>query len=209
MWQRPAGSARDLIEHLSVGGGRQPASAPACAAVHALADKASKEGGVLRYLARPLNVVYTPAEHAFPHAWFKDPADNSYLRLVGQGRVQGALYVPADGRYELWIEGSDARRYRVAIDGREVADPKMELNSRGVSQPVAALQLSRGRHEITLVRGGGNLLAGNGGVNRLLGPVALSPVDPGGLPVREVPASAWRTLCGRSVDWIDAVQPAS
>ncbi len=107
VWQRPASSQRQLIQHLSVGLGRQPAAAPSCADVRALGQKAQAAGGVLRYAERPRNVVYVPAEHAFPTTWYKDPADSSLLRLVGQGRVEGALYVPADGRYELWIEGSD------------------------------------------------------------------------------------------------------
>ncbi len=81
------------------------------------------------------------------------------------------------------------------------------MNYRGVSQPIVALNLKRGRHQVTVVRTGGTLAAGNGGMNRVLGPVALTAPDPGALPVREVPASQWRSLCSRSVDWIDAIRP--
>ena len=91
----------------------------------------------------------------FPTAWYKDPADLTCCGWSARAASRARSTCPTDGRYELWIEGSDTRRYRVAIDGREVAHPKMEMNSRGVSQPMSALNLTRGRHEITLVRGGG------------------------------------------------------
>jgi hypothetical protein len=82
-----------------------------------------------------------------------------------------------------------------------------ELNGRDADNRIGSVRLGRGRHSITVARGGGDLHPGNGdGQLRLLGPLRLTSVDPTAAPVRYVRPGRWRTLCHRTLDWIEVVR---
>ena len=206
VWQRPLGSERQLLQHLSLGVGRQPVAVPTCSDVRQLASVARSAGGQLRFVERPANIIFVPAEQAHPLAWTPSTTDGALLRLKGPGRIEGVIDVPAAGRYALSQEGSDTRGYRILVDGREVSNAPMEMNYPGVSQPVATVGLTQGPHRIELLRSGGSLKAGNGANNRILGPLGFTPADPGAIPVQTADPSQWRSLCGRSLDWIEAAR---
>jgi hypothetical protein len=65
--------------------------------------------------------------------------------------------------------------------------------------------LQPGRHTVLLVRPRGNLSPGDGGRDRLIGPVVLDPAGDS-RAVRKLPNSAWRQLCGRQLDWMESVR---
>lgn len=203
VWRRDDDAPR-LLEHLPVGFGREPSGRPDCAAVERLAATARRAGGSLRYLARPEAVGFAPSAAPLPGGWVVDGTDPATVRPVGPGRVERIVDVPAGGRFDLWIEASDARRWRVLVDGREVSDARWQIGFRGSEVYLGSVELIAGNHTFTLIRGGGSLRAGNGDAGRLIGPLALTP-DPGALPVAELSPSRWRELCGRTVDWVDAV----
>jgi hypothetical protein len=113
--------------------------------------------------------------------------------------------VPA-GRYSVWLEASVGRAATVYVDNRRVGSLADALNPRLSVSPVGAVRLGAGRHPVRLDVGGGMLDPRNGGFNRLIGPVYLSPLaDPAGAPVRTVDSSRWRSLCGAHADWVEAV----
>lgn len=201
VWQRPAGPPPSLT-HLPVGDDRSPAAVPDCEAVRALAAR----GGTLAYVERPPNVLFKPAAvNPLPPGWFVDQADAETIVLRGAGEITGTVEVARAGRYDLWVEGSDQRVWKVLVDGERRLTGLGELNTRGVATRAGTLELPAGTHTITLSRPGGSLSPGSGGHARLLGPVALTPADVGSLPVKELPATRWRRLCGRSLDWAEAL----
>lgn len=206
VWQRAPGAERDLLEHYSLGDARQPVAKPKCTDMQRLGAVAGAAGGELRYVERPENLLFIPAYEQRPPSWTQSSADGAIVRLAGPGRVEGTLDVPTTGRYSLSIEGADTRSYRLLVDGREVLDFAMEMNYPGVAEPIATLELTEGRHEVELYRDGGNLQPGNGASNRSLGPLGFAPADPGALPVRTLDPDDWRSLCGRSLDWVEAVR---
>jgi hypothetical protein len=67
---------------------------------------------------------------------------------------------------------------------------------------VAPVQLTRGRHTIALSRGGGSLAPGDA-AGAVIDGIYLEAVDAEHETVAAVPARAWRSLCGRSLDWIE------
>jgi hypothetical protein len=58
---------------------------------------------------------------------------------------------------------------------------------------------------MTLTRPTGSLFPGDGGRNRLIGPVVLDPATDARV-VRTLPSSRYRELCGKRLDWVEAIR---
>ena len=190
----------DIRDHLHLGGRLDAAAVPSCAAVRRL----SREGGRLAYVARPRAVVAHVTDADPPRGWAVDPGDPEVWRPHGPGQVGDTVDVPEAGRYRVWIEGSFGRGAHVSVDGREVGVARNELEPRLSALQVGTVSLSAGRHQVGVYVGGGSLDPRNGGYNRIVGPVSLVrdvPLD----RVREIRSAAWHSLCGRSLDWLEAV----
>jgi hypothetical protein len=92
------------------------------------------------------------------------------------------------------------------VDGHRVGTVQHELNPRGQYLEAGAIALSPGRHTITALRPGRLLFyPGDGGRNRLLGPIVLDPASDT-RTIRRLPISQWRSLCGKSLDWVEAIR---
>jgi len=90
------------------------------------------------------------------------------------------------------------------VSGRRVGSVRNALNPRGEFAPAGALRLSPGRQTIRLVRPGGSLAPGNGAAE-LLGPIELQPATDS-MAVQTLPSSRWRELCGKQLDWVEALR---
>jgi hypothetical protein len=205
VWQRALGADRRLIRHDSLGDARQPGQAAPCDRVRAIADEARSAGGRIGYAEMPQVRMFIPSHTAIPRAWFVDTADGFVLQARGPGRVQDSIVLPRAGRYSLWVEGSLRRDWRVFVDDREIAPLRKGLNPRLSAVEVAHLELPAGRHVIALVRPGGSVVPGDGGPD-MLGPVALAPEETDSRPAETMAPSDYRSLCGRSLDWVEAVR---
>jgi len=183
VWQRPAEGTNTIVEHLGLGNANQAAAVPRCA-------------DVLR-LAR-LPGVTTLATAIRPTAlWL------GYPPLSGETRVN--VTVPADGLYSAWIAGDWYGLASISIDGHEVGSLRHELNWPGVFSSLGTTALGGGLHVVALrsVRGGWR--PGSGARPYSFGPAALSAVDTRE-PVETVPSTDARSLCGRRLDWIEALR---
>jgi hypothetical protein len=207
VWQRRPGAERSLIRHISAGDFRNPTAEVPCDQLQELAREAEAEGGRLAYLERLPNALADPAAAELPRGWYVDPTDGVTVHPAGQGTLEMELTAPADGRYDLWLEGSFGRGIQVSLDGRKVGEVAYRLNGRGTAEHIATLELRAGRHTVTLNRGGGSLRPGNGGsAMRLIGPAALTPEDTGAIAVQTMAPADWRDLCGAQLDWAEAVR---
>jgi hypothetical protein len=114
--------------------------------------------------------------------------------------------VPADGRYAFSMAGSFRRALELSVDGRKLSSAQNHLNHPGVDTPLGEADLTAGSHEIALRMSAADLSPGSGGPSLALGPllVSRSTSDP---PLVSVPAARARSLCGRRLDWIEAVTP--
>jgi hypothetical protein len=199
VWQRTPGT---VLSHLSFGDALQPGAVPPCSR---LARVAAGGATRLAYVERPQLPVLMPAQAQHPSDWHPDGVDPTNLRPVGAGTVTGPIDVRRPGRYTVWVQGSFSRDIAVRIDGRPVGRVGGGLNGRNEFGSAGSLVLSPGRHTITLVRPSGSLSPGDGGRNRLLGPVVLDPAGDTKL-VRQLPAASWRALCGKRLDWVEAIR---
>jgi hypothetical protein len=200
VWEKRAG-ADEVLRHMPLGDSLHPGAVPQCAAVRAL----TRFGAHLAYVERPQLPVLMPNEAQHPSLWAPDGTDPTNLRPYGAGTLTGAVTVASSGRYRVWVQGSFGRGFTVLVNGRRVGRVRNELNPRGQFALAGAVELSPGRHTLRLVRPSGSLYPGDGGRNRLLGPVVLDP-QTDTRAVREITAPHWRDLCSLRLDWVESVR---
>ncbi len=204
IWQRASAAQSQIIAHLPLGSRTSAAAVPSCAKVGGLAARATAAGGRLAYATAPVPLVVLPPRTSYPPRWAIDPSDPLSLIPTGPGKVQDSVAARAGGVYDIWLEGSIARPFRVYVDGAYLGTVGNELAGRGQATRAGAVSWRPGRHLITVVEGGGSLDPGNGESGRRLGPISAVPRAGRGLAY--LPPAAWHRLCGHPADWIEAVR---
>ena len=185
VWQRRAAGAPTILEHLALGDSRQAGAVPRCADVLRLARKASAASGFLVTAIRPPAIpVATPSL---------------------SGTVTTRVTAPEAGRYTAWLAGDWFGRSSVSVDERVVGAKRAELNWPGLYTDLGTVQLTRGAHAVALSYDTGGWHPGSGGAPFSFGPLALSREDAREPVLRLAPSQA-RGLCGRRLDWIEAVR---
>lgn len=134
----------------------------------------TRGGGVPETPVRPVGEFVT-AEARLPAGWTPRTDDPTLVQTVGPGIVSGALRVPREGEYDVWLRGSFGREVEALIDGRSVGSVSDELSQPAQWIALGRVSLPPGRHEVTLVREGGGLAPGNGDGPRTLGSLVLTP----------------------------------
>jgi hypothetical protein len=120
----------------------------------------------------------------------------------GPGRLQVTVQTPVAASYRLWLGGEIDRNLQVSADGHGVGSPSGQSGADGNMIDVATVALQPGRHLITLLRGGGGLGPGDDAGTMIDG-VYLERVGVEHETVTTLAPSAWRSLCGRQLDWIE------
>lgn len=185
VWQRPESSGATILEHLSLGNATQAAAVPRCADVLRLAREAEAASGSLVAATRPEAIpVVTPSL---------------------SGTASARIDVPETGRYTAWLAGDWFGRSSVEIDGREVGSKRAELNWPGLFTDLGTVELAAGPHTMDLTYDPGGPRPGSGGPPFSFGPLTLSREDARDT-VRTISPSDARALCGRRLDWIEAVR---
>jgi hypothetical protein len=199
VWQRPALLSRTVLAHLPLGDAVQPGGVPSCAAVSRLA----RTQGAAELIAAPAEnpMIVGAGEGSHPRGW----ADGrEYLSLNGAGTARLLVTVPQAGRYELWLGGSMSGPVRLAVNGVELGTARYETQEDGQYVPFGAIGLEHGRYEVTIGYDGGDWRPGSGGPPATVGPLVLRREAPHP-PLVTVPLAGARSLCGRTLDWIEAV----
>jgi hypothetical protein len=154
--------------------------------------------------------MFLPDSGPVPPRWRGYGAYPGTLTNDGPGRIDARIKLPARTRYEVWLEGSFGRPVNVLVDGRKVGAVSYELGNPGQYLRVGGVALSRGRHRITILVGGGSLHPGNAGADanlRHIGPLVFSSPANERRAVRYLAPARARALCHARVDWIELVVP--
>jgi hypothetical protein len=204
VWQRPVSPPASVLEHLPLGRGDQAASVPSCAAVLRLAREASKAGGVLAVVHRSPATVLPLSHASVPAGWKTYTAQPQLVFPNGPGVARVTVVLPSSARYNVWIGGSFRRHLEVLVDGRHVGEARHRLTHPGVYTPLGSLPLAAGTHDVVLRYAADTLRPGSGGAYSYLGPLVLAR-STAALPVTTVTPAAARSLCGKSLDWIEAL----
>ena len=204
LWQRPVG-ARSAIEHLPLGNGDDPGGTPRCADVRRLAREAGPSGR-LATVPRERPAVVNLGSAGAPAEWTRG-SDGREIFAAGPGTVERMVLVRADGPVKLWLEGSARGRVTVAVDGHAVGSARHQLTWAGGFIPLGSMSLTSGTHRVTLRYADRGLQPGN--LGQELNPFAFGPLvlarESADVPVATLTSAHWHCLCGRHLDWIEAL----
>jgi hypothetical protein len=202
VWQQDAAPKR-ILRHVSLGTSLDPTAVPACSRLLRLARTARAAGGELAAAVRPdPPIVVDLSSGSHPSTWFAG-ADGAIV-APDAGVLTLAADVPSSGRYQLWLGGSFRRTVTVYVDGTETGSATYHLNDAGQWTPLGSIKLAPGRHTVTLRYDGSKLLPGSGGFPFTMGPLVLNRATDY-RQVTYVAPKAARSLCGKRLDWVEAV----
>src|SRR5205823_10324706 len=200
VWQRPEHSGRPILEHLPLGSDAQPVAEPSCSDVLRLAKRAGT-GGLVAAVARPAAITVPLGNGPVPRGWGSGAGE---VVPAGEGTVSATANVPTMARYGVWLGGSFRDRLELLVDGRRVAVRRNQLNNASQYTLLTSVELGPGAHVFAIHYGGPDLRPGSGGPQFPMGPLVLGSA-PADFPVTYVQPAKTRLLCGRNLDWIEAL----
>ncbi|MCO5315811.1 MAG: hypothetical protein M9938_06595 [Solirubrobacterales bacterium] len=202
VWQRPVDfDPASIVAHQPLGEGHQPSAIPDCDQVRALAGQAGPGGEVVAVGRRP-NATAELTE--YPPGWVPDPAAGT-LTPLSDGTATGTVVVPAAGRYRVWLGGSVRGRAEVRIGGVSAGSVRGVLNNNGQYMELEELDLAAGPAAVTVTyERAGALRPATRDYPFGFGPVVIQPV--GEPQLIRLPADRAEQLCGKRLDWIEAVR---
>jgi hypothetical protein len=201
VWQRLLQAER-ILEHLSLGTDADPLAVPACGDVLRLGALAGRSNGSLVAAERPQPEIVDLAQSRRPPSW-QAGAGGTVLPTTS-GRLTARIDMARGGRYGFWLGGSFRDRVRLLVDGRPVGAATHELEETAQLTPLGSASLAAGGHRVEVRYDGRGLRPGSRGAPFPLGPLAIGSPAAASRLVR-VPAAGAGSLCGRRLDWIEAV----
>jgi hypothetical protein len=201
VWERDP-AAPEVLAHLGAGTPVEPTGIIPCTQVKQLAKIAGPSGRLATVFRAPA-VVYDLNTFSHPAAW-TDPAGADLLPGT-TGSAKGQIYVANPGTYHVWVGGSVRSRLTVLVDGLRIGSATNQLNVNGQWTDYGSTSLGPGNHTVELRSAGPDLVPGSAGLAPPLGPLELS-LGADNATVTYLATSHASSLCGRAVDWIEAVK---
>jgi len=183
VWQRPAGQPNTIIAHLPLGDADQAAAVPRCS-------------DVLRLARLPGVVSLATATRPEAIQLGNPPASGARTVLVD---------LPKSGVYTAWMGGDWYGLASIAVDGHKVGAKREDLDWPGLYTDLGTIRLAAGKHLVTLGYDTGGLHPGSGQTPYAFGPAALT-LENARDPFVTLPPSQARALCGKRLDWIEALR---
>jgi hypothetical protein len=199
IWQRPPGLT-DGPARLALGNGVDPTGRLACGELVELV--AGRPRATLTAARRPATVPVALDRTAHPAGWDERPRT---VLPSGDGDVRDTVIVPRSGTWSAWLGGSVRGHVELLVDGRRVGVARHLLNNYGFYVPLGETELERGVHRLELRFEGAGLHPGSGGRPTPVGPLILSSSESSEARLVRLPARRARELCGRRLDWVEAV----
>jgi hypothetical protein len=201
-------SSPKVLAHMPVSSGLD-ATPPRCAAVRALAAAASRQRAVIAYVQRDATPTLLPTHAARPPDWGLVAGDDDDLIPREQtGILTGLVKVTRPGRYQVWLGGSFSQHYSVWIGRRMVGATPLDVGPPGQYVRIGQIMLPAGSAPVLIVRPANRSTAGEDATTQLLGPLVLTRTD-APPPVEEISPNKARSLCGRPLEWVEIVRPAT
>lgn len=201
IWQKD-GSVKP-IDHMPAGSGPYPAAALPCDTITALASESGATELVASLRSNPLLVPISGL--TLPDGWRLGGPGGSVVFPNRSGTASGAFEVSRRARYGVWIGGSDHGRLEVRIDGTPLGEENHVLDHVGQYRELGSASLDAGIHRVELTIDRGGLAPGAGAEPSAIGPLALSTATAAESRLITVPILEASSLCGRQLDWVEAV----
>jgi hypothetical protein len=204
VWQRPAGPPAQIVRHLPFGEGLDVAAPAPCDAVRRLVRRAGRSG-TIAYAEEPDSVTLPASELRHPESW-RVGGDRTLVPLT-DGTASALVTIPRGGTWQVWLLGSIRGQMELVIDGQSAGSVRRLLNNAGLYAELGSAPLAQGKHSLELRYTGSDLLhPGSGGTPSPVGPLILTLADPVDATVHHVDPSHARQLCGRRLDWVEALR---
>jgi hypothetical protein len=213
VWQKNPGPNR-IIAHQALGSRFQPAAVPDCKAVMRLASRAAAAHGVLATVFRPQVTVITPKGKIVVPKHFYNYGEPHGLVYTTKGyKLTLPFKVTSDGQYRVWVGGSFSSTLTAKLDGHQIGQQRNQSEWPGNFLNFGAAHLAPGTHVLVIKHSGPDLGPGSAAKQPFgLGPFVIARVTDSSPAIRRVrivqPKDA-HSLCGRSLDWIEALRPRS
>jgi hypothetical protein len=201
VWQRPPQTV-GVLSHLSLGNASDPEGTPRCRRLRQLGELAAREHGTLVAARRAAPEVLDLGEARRPPSWAAGPGGT--VLPDGAGRLLETLELPRGGWFGFWLGGSFRDRVRLLVDGKPVGSARDQLEETAQLMPLGSGALRAGEHRVELLYDGAGWRPGSGGTPFLLGPLVVGEPATAARLVRVAPSEA-SSLCGRTLDWVEAV----
>ena len=200
VWRRQRG-APAAIDDIPLSG----PPAHQCTRIERLARLAAADRAHLVAAGSPELLAISLAHASHPAHW-------GHLRrglvMSTPGALSAPFAVPRAGIWDLRLQGQIMPAIGVSVDGRPLASIGAQLGGNSLVPNTLTplpVSLSAGRHRVSVVRGGLALAPGDGG-SAVLFAIFLTPAKaPAQPPLYAVPPGRWRSLCGRSYEWIEVI----
>jgi hypothetical protein len=216
VWKRQRSTPAAIARVVSTNTATGSAGSLSCASVHAAARSAhvwsaartaaGLSAGVRLVAASSPEVIALPiARLRHTARWRRRGAG---LKMRGPGMLEGSFDLPHAGIWDLWLEGELMPEVHVHLDGRVLGSIEGQvggtLQTQEVMNPFVE-SLTAGTHSLSIVRSPAGVGPGEGGwadVRKIF----LTPTGAGAVAgLLRAPARKWRSLCGRSLEWIEAL----
>jgi hypothetical protein len=205
VWQRATTAGPEILEHYSLGDRFQAAAVPPCSQVLRLAREAGPTGRIAAVIRAPNQIVDLLPISGQPGLGAYGERTGA-LYLNSSTTLRDSVHVSLPGKYYIGVDGSFVGNLQLLVNGRSVASARNELNWPSEFEPFARVRLHAGVNRLVLHYDGPDLHPGSSGEPPFgLGPLLLGAHDQSA-PVTYVPPSRAQTLCGKSLDWIEAIR---
>jgi hypothetical protein len=198
--RRPGASA--AATHVALSG----SPALQCARIGSVARLASGSAERLIAAESPQLVRISLARSSHPRRWGHE---REGLVMSTPGRLSTSFSLPAPGAWQVWVQGQIMPSVQLNVDGRPIESIAGQLDGNSLvpdTVPPVTVRLGAGAHRISVTRPGFTLAPGDGGA-AVLDAIFLTPANaPGQGTLRAAAPSDWRTLCGRSYQWVEIVR---
>jgi hypothetical protein len=204
VWERDSAPAT-VARHLGLGQGRQPSATTSCDDVRRIAVTAGPAGRVAAVVREPAPVAEL-LRGSLPPAWLARGGPGGEVVPRGAGAARTTVHVDRAGRYRVWLAGSTRGAVSVVVGGRPAGSIRHRINNDGpLYEPLGTVELARGDHDVVVDYGGPDAHPGSADAELGLGPVVLERVGRREQVV-VLPAGDAPRLCGRRLDWVQALR---
>jgi hypothetical protein len=176
-----------------------------CTRIGRLAGIASVGGERLVAATSPEVVTIALARASRPAGWARL---RDGFAMNTRGRLTAEFTVPFSGIWNVWLQGQIMPTITLGVDGHPLASIGAQLGGNSVVRNTTSrvpVRLSAGRHRLSVARGGFSLAPGNGGSADLYGAFLTPAAAPAEQPLFAVAPARWRSLCGRSYEWVEII----
>jgi len=206
VWRRTS-DPTTIIKHLALGSRLQPAGVPDCPTVMHLAHLASKAHGVLATVYRRAAIVIKPnGEIGAPKHFGFYGEPYGLLYTTSRFKLSLPFRAPADGKYRIWVGGSFSSTLTAKVDGKRVGSQTNQTEWPGNFLDFGSVHLSKGAHTLVIKHSGADWRPGSAAHQSFgLGPFVIAQGNDD-RSVATVKPKAARSLCGKSLDWVEALR---